>query len=500
MHANFAALSKLESLASSALAQALSFRHSFLNTTLLGLKKELKLSYVAAAIALVVATGLYKSLSYPKRLSHIAHIPALTTIFSISQGSTHVQRANELLIPKSYESNGLVAKFGQFGWEVTVMNPEVARTVLRNPDIFPKTDSVAKLDPQTLISQFFGKTNLALCNGDEWKRRRKSDGPIEILPLLQRFTLDVIGRVGFGFEFNAIGAPMFPYIFWPVLDTYLRFLFPRRQAKHADLSTLNDLFNNVIKTKRENLATMDSNVEEAEKDLLTLMIESGRGENDDSEPLTDEELRSELVLFFFAGHDTTANALAATLYFLAANPDVQEKARRETLEVFGDIPGDVWLNVEQIKQLPYLSRVIKESVRLANPATSIVQRVTTQNTELGGFFIPKDTLVIVDIIATHYHPKYWKNPTVFNPDRFVEGGEVDSQSPFPAYMPFGGGVRQCIGMNFSTVEQRIALSSILRKYELSVPDDSPHKDGLKFGNLLFTLTSKDLKLNFTRRY
>lgn len=136
MHANFAALSKLESLASSALAQALSFRHSFLNTTLLGLKKELKLSYVAAAIALVVATGLYKSLSYPKRLSHIAHIPALTTIFSISQGSTHVQRANELLIPKSYESNGLVAKFGQFGWEVTVMNPEVARTVLRNPGTY----------------------------------------------------------------------------------------------------------------------------------------------------------------------------------------------------------------------------------------------------------------------------------------------------------------------------------------------------------------------------
>jgi cytochrome P450 len=78
-------------------------------------------------------------------------------------------------------------------------------------------------------------------------------------------------------------------------------LFPRRQAKHADLSTLNDLFNNVIKTKRENLETMNSNVEEAEKDLLTLMIESGRGENDDSEPLTDEELRSELVLFFFAG-------------------------------------------------------------------------------------------------------------------------------------------------------------------------------------------------------
>jgi cytochrome P450 len=86
-----------------------------------------------------------------------------------------------------------------------------------------------------------------------------------------------------------------------------------------------------------------------------------------------------------------------------------------------------------------------QSSRLANPATSIVQRTAAKDTELGGYFIPKDTLVNIDIIALHYNPRYWKNPEVFDPERFVDGGELDSQSPFPAYMPFGGGIRQCIG-------------------------------------------------------
>jgi cytochrome P450 len=130
--------------------------------------------------------------------------------------------------------------------------------------------------------------------------------------------LDIIGRVGFGFEFNATSTPdgdwvhtynevsdnllEFPYIFLPILDTRFRFLFPRRMEKHAKLTVLNDLFNTVIKNKRENLKKLEAEVEDSEKDLLTLLIESGRGENDEHEPLTDEELRSELVLFFFAGY------------------------------------------------------------------------------------------------------------------------------------------------------------------------------------------------------
>lgn len=82
---------------------------------------------------------------------------------------------------------------------------------------------------------------------------------------------------------------------------------------------------------------------------------------------------------------------------------------------------------------------------MSPPASATIHRRAVQDTEISGLFIPKDTLLVVDIIANHYNPAYWENPDVFDPDRFLEGGEADQQSPFSSYMPFGGGVRQCIG-------------------------------------------------------
>jgi cytochrome P450 len=128
--------------------------------------------------------------------------------------------------------------------------------------------------------------------------------------------LDAIGLIGFGFEFNATETPEgewvktyndvadnignFKYLFFPILDTTYLGLFPERQKKHESLNRLNKLFDQIIEHKKSELAKGASNVEENEKDLLTLMIEAGNGEND-QEPLTAEELRNELVLFFLAG-------------------------------------------------------------------------------------------------------------------------------------------------------------------------------------------------------
>lgn len=136
--------------------------------------------------------------------------------------------------------------------------------------------------------------------------------------LVVRLTIDAIGLAGFGFELNAINSPdgewvdayndvsdnllEFPYLFLPVLETKFVRFFPKRKAKHDKLTRLNVLFEEIIRHKRESLAKDKSDLEDNEKDLLTLLIEAGRGENDDSEPLTNEELRDELVLFFFAGY------------------------------------------------------------------------------------------------------------------------------------------------------------------------------------------------------
>lgn len=129
--------------------------------------------------------------------------------------------------------------------------------------------------------------------------------------------MDAIGQIGFGFQFNATNTPNgewvntyndvidnivdFRFLFFPALDTTLLGLFPKRQEKHNNLAKLNNLFDEIIEHKKKELSLSRSEVEDNEKDLLTLMIEAGNGEDESIEPLTTEELRDELVLFFVAG-------------------------------------------------------------------------------------------------------------------------------------------------------------------------------------------------------
>ncbi|CAO3671169.1 unnamed protein product [Umbelopsis ramanniana] len=516
----------------------------FQNTLLPSVKRS-KFKYLGTAIALYVVSRVYRMFAYPRKFRHLKRIPALLTIKSFLSAENDFQRANKFVLPHWKETNGIMCLFGQFGWEVVVFNPEAVRTILYKTDVFPKS-TIFQTQAQhykTLITKFFGANNMAFANAHEWRKRRKianpafkrsmpaktfamltsrmfeqiekTDGPVHVQALLQRFTLDAIGLIGFGFEFNATNTPDgkwvkayndvaenigdFKYLFFPNLDTTFLGLFPERQKKHESLNKLNKLFDEIIEHKKSELAKGASNVEESEKDLLTLMIEAGNGD-DQQEALTAEELRNELVLFFLAGHDTTSNAMTAALYFLAANPDVQKRARQEVLDVLGDEPLDVWPTLDQLKEFPYLTRIMKESIRIAPPATGLVERETQMDTELAGVFIPKGTLVKIDTLALHYNPDLWKDPTKFDPERFADGGELESMPSTYAYLPFGGGSRQCIGMNFSLAEQRVALSSILRKYELSLPKDSIHKDGIVFGRQLLVMSAADMQINFTRRH
>lgn len=147
--------------------------------------------------------------------------------------------------------------------------------------------------------------------------------------------------------------------------------------------------------------------------------------------------------------------------------EVQAKARKEAVDVLGDEPKDSWPSVNQLKEMPYITCVLKEvkcpftkistiagqmgtdrssqAARLANPASGIIQREVTEDTNLGGYVVPKGSLLNIDILGIHHNPDYWTDPETFNPDRFKEGGEMDSQTSSAAYLPFGAGTRQCIG-------------------------------------------------------
>jgi len=132
--------------------------------------------------------------------------------------------------------------------------------------------------------------------------------------------------------------------------------------------------------------------------------------------------------------------------------------------------------LEDLKKMEYLDLVIKEvgvyshanchvspnplqNLRRSGPVDRIVSRDATEDFIIGGTLIPKGTQVNIDIGSLHFNPKLWHNPEEFIPERFAPGGEHDSHEGF-AYLPFGHGARQCIGMNFSVIEQKVVIAML----------------------------------------
>ncbi|KAI8647570.1 cytochrome P450, partial [Parasitella parasitica] len=509
------------------------------------LTKKHKAVAISTAVALsliyVIQDRYFKP---PKNIRHIPYQGYLDVIRSSITKESYPDRANRILLPiiNSQSNNGLYVRLGRLGWEIHVANPEAAKKVFLKQDLFPKAD-VLQGKEATLAAKFTNGPNLVFLNGSHWKAQRMIANPafhraqpiqlfgrmtqdlftkmealdetIDISDLMQRWTLDAIGKAGFGFDFHAVkdndsawvktyniinaGLQEPFYFFFPILDQALLWLSPKRQAVHQEMKRFVDMLSEVIKKKRHDIEAglQNNNLPENEKDVLTLFIESEqRGEG----ALTNEELRSNLHIFFLAGHDTTSNALSFALYYLARHSEFQQRAREEVLSILGDAPEDILPSSDQLKQLNYINQVIKETLRMNGPAAQIVPRVSQQDTDLAGSFIPKGSLVTVDLYNIHHSKKVWKDADQFNPERFAPKGESSQLAgDGMTWVPFGNGARQCIGMNFSLNEQRVLLSMMLRKFTWKLPADSIHKDQVVTQGLNL-ISPFDLKIQFEKRY
>jgi len=190
--------------------------------------------------------------------------------------------------------------------------------------------------------------------------------------------------------------------------------------------------------------------EEGHDDVLSLLLSA---RHDDGSPMSDEELRDELVTVLGAGHETTATALAWAMERLLRTPRALQ-ALRESLAAGED---------------DYLDATIKETLR-ARPVIVDVARKLTAPASIGGYELPAGTFVMPAIAAMHYREDLFPNPEEFRPERFL-GGKPDTY----VWIPFGGGVRRCIGAAFAEYEMRIVLRAILERAELSAPDPKPEK-------------------------
>jgi cytochrome P450 len=185
--------------------------------------------------------------------------------------------------------------------------------------------------------------------------------------------------------------------------------------------------------------------------LSTLLdVQDERGEFLDRNTIVDE-----LLLFLFAGHDTTVTSTSNVLYHLAQYPEVAARARAEQAALV-----DARFSLESIRAMSYLDAVIKESMRLIPPIGGSF-RVMTREAELEGYRIPAGWRIAVGPRSVHFDAHYYPEPQRFDPDRWLS----EKQRPTFSYIPFGGGPRVCIGQHFAQLEMHVLLALLLREFE-----------------------------------
>jgi len=178
------------------------------------------------------------------------------------------------------------------------------------------------------------------------------------------------------------------------------------------------------------------------------------GESEGEQPLSDAELRDQLVTLLLAGHETTASGLSWALYELGRHPELMRRAQQAAVQGDDD----------------HLEAVMKESLRL-HPIIPMVVRFLMKPATIGGVQLPAGVSVGPSILLSHQDPEHFPEPEQFRPDRFIDGHPTPN-----TWIPFGGGVRRCIGAGFSLMEGVVVLREVLSTYDVDVlagHDDVP---------------------------
>lgn len=300
----------------------------------------------------------------------------------------------------------------------------------------------------------------------------------ELDPYITLCTLDVICEAAMGINLQAqnneakhyvsavrrMGELVIERVSNFLLTRYWMFYFSHlyREQKKV-LETLHGFTNSVIRERRELYRSQpsiyDSNgTGKRRKAFLDCLIEVA-----EKNPglLSDKDIQEEVDTFMFEGHETTSAGITWTTFLLGSNPQIQENAYSELLDIFGDSQRAV--TMEDLNNMRYLERVIKEGLRLY-PPVSYMSRKLTEDLQLKHFLLPAHSNIVILPYFVHRNPEIYPDPEVFDPDRFLPD-EVQKRHPF-TYIPFSGGPRNCIGQKFAFMELKVVLSHIIRNFRI----------------------------------
>lgn len=231
---------------------------------------------------------------------------------------------------------------------------------------------------------------------------------------------------------------------------------PVSRRLRRGIRMLDDVFYSIIRERRASPSSPN--------DLLGTLLKTRHA---DGSPMSDRELRDEMMTLLLAGHETTAVALSWTWYLLALNKQPETKLHDEIKEVMGDADP----TIADIPQLLYTSYVIQESMRLYPPAWGIGRKALA-DFEVGGYRIPAGTNIFLMQWITHRDERFYPEPERFKPERWEDESMGRGRLPRFAYFPFGGGPRKCIGASFATMEAVLLLATIARRFRFELAPDA----------------------------
>ncbi|XP_055613263.1 cytochrome P450 4d2-like [Uranotaenia lowii] len=312
---------------------------------------------------------------------------------------------------------------------------------------------------------------------------------VNIYPYVTLAALDIICETAMGTQINAQTDTESPYVKAVTELSYLLanrfvkvwqrsdFLFnlsPDRKRQEKQIKVLHDFTTKIIHARRQELAESGEKVIEGDDGVgmkkkmafLDVLLQA----TVDGQPLTDKEIQEEVDTFMFEGHDTTTIAIAFTLLLLARNPEVQEKAYNEVINILGS-NLETPVSYRDLQDMKYLEMVIKESLRLY-PPVPIIGRRFNEPTLLGDKTVPEDSNFNLGIMLMHRDPTLFEDPLRFDPERFNPERTMEQSSPY-AYIPFSAGPRNCIGQKFATLELKSTISKVLRHFRLTEAGPEP---------------------------
>ncbi len=293
-----------------------------------------------------------------------------------------------------------------------------------------------------------------------WTEAQRAGAEVDLAVEMNRLTLEVVAATLFGSEVEReageVAASLtviiesFNQMLLPLWRYWRHLPLPMNRRLRAAQRTLDGTIYGLISRRRQEGRDHG--------DLLSMLLAAEDAENPQKR-LTDVEVRDQAMTLFLAGHETTANALAWTWHLLGQQDEARAKMKAEIDAVLGPerLPG-----LEDTARLPFTTAVFSEAMRLYPPVW-VVGRRALEDVTIGGYEVPRRTIVITSQYLVHRDERFWPAAREFRPERWLDEAAQAARPKF-AYFPFGGGGRICIGDAFAWTEGVILLAVMARRW------------------------------------